>query len=121
MTLRSRTIRAFEQAGAAWPDDASMALPLRGAAVQCVDEHTAGIVCDVVQDTDLMLRNAKLMVFLCKAAGWEEKAADQWVARELLAAKNKARESIKMQGRLRLTLSVDHPPRLIVLKIEERQ
>lgn len=119
MTLKARIIRAFTDAGAVWPDDDSLALPLRGAAVQCENDHTAAIVCDVVQDTPLMLRNAKLMVFLCTAAGWDEKEADKWVARELRAAKNKARESVKMQGNLRLTLSVDHPPRLIVLKIEE--
>lgn len=120
MTLKARIIRAFTEAGAVWPDDDALALPLRGAAVQCEHEHTAAIICDVVQDTDLMLRNAKLMVLLCTAAGWEEKAADQWVARELRAAKNKARESIKWVGKLSFTISVDWPPRLIVLKIEER-
>lgn len=121
MTLKANIIRAFTEAGAVWPDDDALALPLRGAAVQCENDYIAAIICDVVRDTDLMLRNAKLMVLLCTAAGWDGDEADKWVARELLAAKNKARESVKMVGKLRLTLSVDHPPRLIVLKIEERQ
>lgn len=117
MTLKVRTIRAFTEAGVQWPDDDTLAVPLRGCAIQCRDDHTAAIVCDVVNDAALMLRNAKLMVLLCTAAGWD---GDRWVARELRAAKKQARESIKLVGRLRLTLSVDHPPRLIVLKIEER-
>lgn len=120
MTLKQRTIRAFEQAGASWPDDDALALPLGGAAVQCETPHTAGLVCDVVNDDTLMLRNAKLMVLLCIAAGWDEKEADAWIARELRAAKVRARKSIKMVGALTLTLSIDRPPRLIVLKIEGR-
>lgn len=118
MTLKLRTIRAFEQAGAVWPEDDTQALALGGAAVQCESDRTAGLVCDVVGDADLMLRNAKLMVLLCAAAGWKE--ADPWIARELRAAKMGARKSVKMVGALTLTLAIDHPPRLIVLKIEER-
>ena len=118
MTLKLRTIRAFEAIGARWPDDDSLALALGGAAVQCESDHTAGIVCDVMPDTALMLRNAKLMVLLCNAAGWEE--SDPWIARELRAARTQARRSVKMVGALTLTLSVDWPPRLIMLKIEER-
>jgi len=118
MTLKLRTIRAFEQAGATWPDDDTQALALGGAAAQCESDHTAGLICDVVNDADLMLRNAKLMVLLCDAAGW--RGSDPWIARELRAAKAGARRSVKMVQGLTLTLSVDHPPRLIVLKIEER-
>lgn len=120
MTLRHRAIRAFEQAGGAWPADEGAALPLGGAAVQCETPHRAGLVCDVVQDTALMLRNAKLMVLLCSAAGWDEQAANTWIAQELIAAKKQARASVKIVGALTLALSVDHPPRLVVLKIEER-
>lgn len=120
MTLRHRVIRALEAAGAAWPADMSAALPLSGAAVQCETLHRAGLVCDVVRDDALMLRNAKLMVLLCTAAGWDGHEADRWVAQELTAARQQARASIKIVGALTLTLSVDHPPRLVVLTIEER-
>lgn len=120
MTLKHRVIRAFEQAGAIWPDEDGLAVSLGGAAVQCETPHQAGLVCDVVQDTALMLRNAKLMVLLCVAARWDEQSADAWIARELIAAKKQARHSIKMVGALTLTLTVDFPPRLVVLKIEER-
>ena len=105
MTLRHRVIRAFEQAGAIWPPDEALALPLGGAAVQCETLHKAAIVCDVVQDAALMLRNAKLMVLLCDAAGWRE--SDPWIARELRAAQQQVRRSIKMVGALTLTLSID--------------
>lgn len=120
MTLRHRMIRAFEQAGVRRAAEEGAAIPLKGAAIQCESLHRATLICDVVQDTELMLRNARLMVFVLGVAGWDEAAADKWVARELIAAKNQARESVKREGALTITLTVDHPPRLIMLKVEEQ-
>ena len=119
MTLKLRTIRAFEQVGVRWPVDTSAAVSIGPAVIQCESDHTIGLVCVVTTDAALMLRHAKLLVLLCAAAGFAEPASDQWIARELIAAKGQARKSIKMVGGVTFILTVDHPPTLIVFKAEE--
>jgi len=121
LPLRTRVRTAFTNAGVVWPADRSRAIPLGGAALQCKTMRQAALVCDVVNDNDaLMLRNAKLMVLLCMAAGMSNDEADKWVAAELIAAVKEPHISVKMVDNVRLTISIDHPPRLIVLKVEER-
>lgn len=125
MTLKQRVIEAFTQAGLTWSADDTQAIALGGAALQCEDDRTAGLVCDVYKDQpDLMVRNAKLMTLLCTAAGWGEPECDQWIAAELRAAaktkKRGTRQSTKKVGALTFTLSIDHPQtRLVVLRVSE--
>jgi hypothetical protein len=119
LPLRTRVKSAFVKAGVTWPSPASRAIPLGGAALQCKTMRSAALICDVVSDNDkLMHRNAVLLVLLCSAAGMD--GADTWIAGELRAAVTEARKTVKVAGRTRFTLAIDHPPRLIVLKVEER-
>ena len=117
--LRVRVRNAFIQAGGKWPVNRSAAIPLGGAALQCKTLRQASLVCDVVRGNDpLMLRNAKLLVFLCQVAGMHE--ADKWIGSELIQAVKEERRTKLIQGKLTYELTIDHPPRLIVLHIEER-
>lgn len=119
LPLRTRVRNAFVAAGGKWPTNRSAAIPLGGAALQCKTMHQASLICDVVKDNDsLMLRNAKLLVFLCEAAGLN--GADKWIGAELMAAVKEARRTKMVKGKLTIELTIDHPPRLIVLHIEER-
>lgn len=125
MTLKQRVIDAFTAVGVVWPEDDTRAIALGGAAVQCQTDHEAGLICDVYKDQpDLMVRNAKLMMLLCTAAGWGEPGCDAWIAQELRAAaktkKRGTRQSTKRHGALTFMLSIDHPQtRLVVLKVSE--
>lgn len=122
MTLKQRVISAFTVAGVRFPSDDTLAVPLRGAAIQCKADNEAGLICDVRKgDTVLAQRNAQLMTYLCTAAGWSEPECDQWIGAELRAAVKKARKSVRIEGKLRFELSVDHPPRLISLKVTEHE
>lgn len=121
LPLRTRVKAAFVKAGLKWPAVPSKAIALGGAALQCKTMREAGLVCDVLSDDPArMTRNAQLLVFLLKAAGWDEGEADRWIADELRAAIKEARRTTVVKGRQTVLLVVDHPPRLITLKIEER-
>lgn len=120
LPLRTRVRNAFIASGGKWPINRGAAIPLGGAALQCKTMRTASLVCDVIKDQpDLMHRNAKLMTFLCSAAGWPEPACDQWIAQELRAVSGE-QKSVKTVGKVTFTLSIDYPPRLIVLHVQER-
>lgn len=120
MTLKERTITAVRAAGIHWGEDTSLPLTVGSTVIQCETENTTGVVCVVSTDTALMLQGARLMVLVLVAAGWAEPESDQWIGRELVAARKQARKSVKMIGSLCIELSVDWPPRLVVLRIEER-
>lgn len=120
LPLRTRVRDAFIAAGGKWPLKRDMAIPLGGAALQCKTLRTATLVCDVLKDQpELMRRNARLMTFLCSAAGWPEPTCDQWIAQELRAVSGE-QKSVKTVGKVMFTLSIDYPPRLIVLHVQEK-
>lgn len=123
-TLKQRVLDAFVGIGMKMPADDTNAIALGGAVLQCQTDHEAGMVCSIVRDEPAMMRrNAQLMVFLCQSAGWPEPECDQWIGSQLraIAAAKRAGvyKDVKQVGELTFEMSVDYPPRLVVLKVTE--
>lgn len=121
MNLRARVLITFAHPdiGFPVPDKSGMAVSHGGAVLQCEDNAKATLLCVLAQRDEQMLRtHAYWLVLLCATAGLAD--AEPWIASELRAAASGERRSVKVIEGFRLTLSVDHPPRTVLLQVEER-
>lgn len=119
-TLRSRVVSAFAAIGVPWPDNPSLAIALGGAAVQCHTEHKAGLVCDVAKDEARNVRNAKLLVYLCQAAGWPEPECDTWIGATLRTGITAKKPTMRRKIVGALQFDMICTKRQVTLAIEER-
>jgi hypothetical protein len=122
VTLRQRVTSAFSHPdiGFMWPADDSAAVSHGGAVLQCEHDNDATLLCVLAHRDEQMLRtHAYWLVLLCVVAGWPQSKSEPWVTTELRAARTGARKSARIVAGLRLTLSIDHPPRTVMLHVEE--
>ena len=119
MRLRERVLVTFAHPdiGFSIPDKSGTAVAHGGAVLQCEDDTKATLLCVLAHRDEQMLRtHAYWLVLLCATVGLAD--AEPWIASELRAAATGERKSVRMIEGFRFTLSIDHPPRTVLLQVE---